>query len=107
MAWTTERNDLIHADLHHGNVLVHGEELCPIDFSFCGMGDAMFDVSFMISLPRELRPTYLEGYRSLRPVTEGDLRRVEGWTLVNFLGYCSLVLPDPLNTTGCGGDSRK
>ena len=91
---------LVHADFHPGNVLISGPEgaevLSPIDFSMSGFSDFLFDVGpAMITLPRELRPDYLNGYRSIWQVEEPELRRAEGLALASFFGYCGYVVPIP------------
>lgn len=43
---------LIHADLHRGNLLVAGSQACLIDFAFCGWGSPLFDVGTgLLGLP--------------------------------------------------------
>ena len=37
--------ELIHADLHESNYLLHNEELRPIDFDRCGFGYYLYDVA--------------------------------------------------------------
>lgn len=46
-----ERQGLIHADLHFGNILSAGEELVAIDFDDCGYGFHAYDLAVpMLSL---------------------------------------------------------
>lgn len=90
---------LIHADLHVGNVLVRGARVLPIDFSLCGWGSLLFDLSIALfgGLPARLRPTFLEGYRALRPLPDDLLPRVELFGLVGLLSYCAYQIENPAN----------
>jgi len=82
---------LIHADLHVGNILVRGARVLPIDFSLCGWGSFLFDLSIALlgGLPAHLRSSFLEGYRALRPLPAGLLAPVEVYGLVGLLSYCA------------------
>jgi Ser/Thr protein kinase RdoA (MazF antagonist) len=84
---------MVHADLHVGNFLVNGAYgnalIIPIDFSFCGFGHYLFDVSVCLAggLKPSLVPAFMTGYRSVRPLPEGDLRAVEAYALTGRLSY--------------------
>jgi Ser/Thr protein kinase RdoA (MazF antagonist) len=66
---------LIHADLHQGNYLFHGDEVGVIDFDDCGWGHFAYDFAVTVSelehLPRRatLRAALIAGYRSVRPLS--------------------------------------
>lgn len=88
---------MIHADLHVGNFLVDGDNIYPIDFSFCGMGHYLYDVSICLAggLKPNLRPAFLTGYRSVRPLPESDLRAVEAYALSGRLSYYAYQIDNP------------
>ena len=50
---------MIHADLHVGNFLVNDQEIIPIDFSFCGYGHYLYDLS--VCLTGGLKPRSAPG----------------------------------------------
>ena len=88
---------MIHADLHVGNFLVRGETISPIDFSFCGYGHYLFDLSIPLAggLRAELRPHFLSGYRRLRSLPESSLRAVEAYALAGRLSYYAHQIDNP------------
>lgn len=88
---------LIHADLHVGNFLVHDGEISPIDFSFCGYGHYLFDLSIPLvgGLNAALRPLFLSGYRRLRPLPESSLRAVEAYALAGRISYYAHQIDNP------------
>lgn len=88
---------MIHADLHVGNFLVEGERVFPIDFSFCGFGHYLFDLSVCLTggLLAGLRPVFLRGYRSVRPLPESELRAVEAYALAGRLSYYAYQVDNP------------
>ena len=88
---------MIHADLHVGNFLVHGGEVVPIDFSFCGFGHYLFDVSVCLAggLKPNHRLDFLRGYRSQRPLPESDLRLVEAYALAGRVSYFAYQIENP------------
>ncbi len=95
---------VIHADLHVGNFLVKAwpEENCqralvPIDFSFCGFGHYLFDLSVCLSggLNATLRPAFLQGYRAIRPLAELDLRPIDAYALAGMFSYYAYQIDNP------------
>ena len=74
----SHRFGLVHADLRLANLLVDGERLGIIDFDDCGFSWFFYDfaaaVSFMEHQPivTELQNTWLEGYRTVAPVSNED-----------------------------------
>jgi Ser/Thr protein kinase RdoA (MazF antagonist) len=74
----SHRFGLVHADLRLANLLVDGERLGIIDFDDCGFSWFFYDfaaaVSFMEHQPivTELQSTWLEGYRTIAPVSNED-----------------------------------
>lgn len=96
---------MIHADLHVGNFLVNRYvankieecDIIPIDFSFCGFGHYLFDLSVCLAggLNAALRQVFLQGYRSIRPLAESDLRAVDAYALAGMMSYFSYQIDIP------------
>jgi Ser/Thr protein kinase RdoA (MazF antagonist) len=63
---------LVHADLDLGNVLDHHGQARPIDFDDASWGHYALDLAIAAdSVPEELRPVLLGGYRTVRPLPPG------------------------------------
>jgi len=75
---------LVHADLHHGNVLLHGEEWTAIDFDDCAYGSYAFDLAMPLyyavraeaareadAVAAEFLPPLLTGLRRHAPLPAG------------------------------------
>ncbi|WP_250122279.1 phosphotransferase [Chroococcidiopsis sp. CCMEE 29] len=80
---------VIHADLHQGNYVLYGEEVCPIDFSRCGFGFYLYDIGQSLrGIEASLRWHFFEGYTSVRTLPENHQSVVEaffvGSTVENF-----------------------
>lgn len=80
---------IIHADLHKGNYVLCGEEVCPIDFSRCGFGFYLYDIGeAMGDFDVSLRSHFLEGYTSIRTLPVNYASMIEaffiGATVENF-----------------------
>lgn len=88
---------LIHADLHSGNILIRGDNVLPIDFSMCGMGSFLFDISIALiaGVPAELRLAFLHGYRRFRLLPEGLLKILDTYGLAGVLAYCAFQIDNP------------
>jgi Ser/Thr protein kinase RdoA (MazF antagonist) len=88
---------MIHADLHVGNFLVNGPEVIPIDFSFCGFGHYLFDLSVCLAggLKKELRRSFLDGYRGVRALDESTFRTVEAYALAGRMSYYAYLIDHP------------
>lgn len=92
---------MIHADLHLGNVLVQDDaeqpRIAPIDFSFCGFGYYLFDLSVCLTggLNPALRPAFLKGYRARRPLAENALALAEAFNLASRLSYFAYQIDNP------------
>lgn len=74
------RSGLIHADLHEDNYVIHRGQARPIDFGRCGFGPWLYDLAecAMHLLP-DRRRDLVEAYASIRSLSDGDLRRIEGF----------------------------
>ncbi len=78
---------IIHADLGLGNVVVQGERVTPIDFSFSGYGYYLFDLGGTVAaLKPHLRQIYLEAYALAHPLSDTDMRVVESCFLLSIFG---------------------
>lgn len=82
---------LIHADLHHGNYLFHGQEVRAIDFDDCGWGHFLYDLAvtqwYLQARPdfQALRQAHLEGYSSIRPLDEEQLSQISTFNAARTL----------------------
>ena len=82
---------LIHADLHQGNYLFHGDEVRVIDFDDCGWGHFAYDLAVTVSelehLPRQatLREALIAGYRSVRPLSAEQEAAVDDFVALRQL----------------------
>jgi Ser/Thr protein kinase RdoA (MazF antagonist) len=88
---------MIHADLHVGNFLVAEGQPAPIDFSFCGFGHYLFDLSVCLAggLNASLRPAFMQGYRQVRAFPESDYRAVDAYVLAGRLSYYAYQVNNP------------
>ena len=80
---------LVHADLHHGNMLLHGESWTAIDFDDCAYGSYAFDLAMPLfyavrsdrDVPPDVAaarflPPFLRGFRRHAPDPEGGAEAV-------------------------------
>ncbi len=85
------RFGLVHADIRLANLLVDDGQVRVIDFDDCGFAWFMYDfattVSFMEDHPRvpELREAWLEGYRSVAPLTAEDEAELDTFVMLRRL----------------------
>jgi Ser/Thr protein kinase RdoA (MazF antagonist) len=87
---------LIHADLHRGNLLVAGARVCPIDFSLCGFGFPLFDLGTCLpAIPAHLRSIFLESYQQQKALPPGYPRLIDAFFLLSRMGAYVYLLPDP------------
>ena len=63
---------IIHADLHLGNVHFRGNELTIFDFDHCAYGWRAYDLAISSGLPKPQKTAMLEGYESVRPLSEEE-----------------------------------
>ena len=86
-----ERYGLVHADIRLANLLVDGPHVRVIDFDDCGFAWFMYDfattVSFMEEHPRvpELQAAWLDGYRSVAPLSEEDEAELDTFVMLRRL----------------------
>jgi len=99
------RYSVIHADLHPGNVLVNGATLAAIDFDDTAWGWHMYDLAAALNQCQELAgfdaiyAACVEGYRSVRPITEEDLAMLPWFLLVRGMAEIGWFADRPENAT--------
>ena len=82
---------MIHADLHHGNLLIEGAALSVIDFDDAAFGWYLYDLAVALTHQQrrpdftELRDALLAGYRSRRRLCVEDENRLPLFLLVRRL----------------------
>ena len=84
---------IMHADGHKGNMLYDAGRIRLIDFSFCAVGNYMFDLGICFADMKEpLRRAFLGAYQSLRPLPGDYQRLVEGFFVGSMVGtFCYWV----------------
>jgi Ser/Thr protein kinase RdoA (MazF antagonist) len=97
LSFDSEAWGMIHADLHVGNFLINGQEIIPIDFSFCGFGHYLYDLSVCLAggLTPHLRQAFFRGYRGVRSLPESCFRAVEAYALVGKVSYYAYQIDNP------------
>jgi Ser/Thr protein kinase RdoA (MazF antagonist) len=87
---------VIHADAHKGNMLYHNGEIRLIDFSFCAMGNYMFDLGVCFSdMEPVLHHVFLKSYQEVRCLSDSYQRLVEGFFIGSMVGTFSFWIPNP------------
>jgi Ser/Thr protein kinase RdoA (MazF antagonist) len=86
-----DRFGLAHCDLRLANLLMYAGEVKVIDFDDCGFGWYMYDaatpLSFYEHLPQVsgLIDRWLEGYRTVRPVTRAEEEEIPTFVMLRRL----------------------
>ena len=79
----------VHGDLHYDNILLHGAEIRPIDFTGLRLAHYFYDIGVSIyhiyHQGPGIRRTLIEGYQHIRALPEADLRAVEA-----FVAYAAI-----------------
>ena len=87
---------LMHGDTHKGNLLYHHGKIRIIDFSFCALGNYMFDLGICFGdMQTELHQFCLQGYEKYRPLPENYARLIEGFFLGSIVGTFSFWAANP------------
>jgi Ser/Thr protein kinase RdoA (MazF antagonist) len=63
---------IIHSDLHPGNIHFTGNRLTLFDFDHCAYGWRAYELAITEYMPDLQKAAVLEGYESVRPLTEGE-----------------------------------
>lgn len=63
---------IIHGDLHPGNMHFQGNQVTLFDFDHCGYGWRAYDLAPFSDAPSTLQKAFLQGYESLRPLSEDE-----------------------------------
>jgi len=93
----SQRNyGIMHADPHKGNMLYQDGEIRLIDFSFCAIGNYMFDLGVCFSdMKKELHEFCLQGYQSCRLLPENYRQLIEGFFIGSIVGTFSYWVANP------------
>lgn len=91
------RYSLIHADMVPENVLIDGKNVHLIDFDDAGFGWHMFELATALIFYtgtdyfNDIRDAYVEGYRSLRELSEDDLLQLPLFMMARATTYLGWV----------------
>ncbi|MET0273754.1 MAG: phosphotransferase [Phenylobacterium sp.] len=91
LAPTPEAFGLIHADIHPENVIVDGDRLTLLDFDDAAFGWRLYDLAVGLFYLHDRADwaaserAYLEGYRAVRSLDEGDLAHLPFFRLARGL----------------------
>ena len=87
---------LVHADLQGGNLLVHGDEIRPIDFTMCGWSPYLFEIGMAVScLQAKWRQCFLASYEAVRPLETSALIQMEAGAIQGILAAFSYHISNP------------
>ncbi|MCP1181869.1 phosphotransferase enzyme family protein [Paenibacillus sp. 1781tsa1] len=80
---------IIHGDITRNNLLITDQGMSMIDFCLHGYGYYLFDAGgAALMFNREERDIFLSGYtKKIAPLTDRDIRLMEGFMLIFTLGY--------------------
>ncbi|MGO4733676.1 phosphotransferase enzyme family protein [Paenibacillus sp. 2KB_22] len=80
---------VIHGDITRNNLLITDQGMSMIDFCLHGYGYYLFDAGgAALMFNREERDIFLSGYtKQIAPLTDRDIRLMEGFMLIFTLGY--------------------
>ena len=82
---------LIHADMHPGNILVHGDRLTVIDFDDAGFGWHQYDIAVVLTYwqakpnAAAIERAFLDGYRAIRPLPDDASATIPMFRLIRWM----------------------
>lgn len=85
---------LIHADFLSKNILFSGQQTGAIDFDECGWGYYLYDLAPLLLQVKpdnryeSRREAYLDGYSSLRPLSQTNVSHLEVFIAARHLASC-------------------
>lgn len=88
---------LIHADFLMDNLILDGDTIKVVDFDDCGFGWPLFDFATILLFLRgqniydAARDAIIEGYRAVRPISEGQLAYLPLFYLLRSCTYLGWV----------------
>jgi Ser/Thr protein kinase RdoA (MazF antagonist) len=92
---------VIHADLHPGNVLLHGERLTVIDFDDTGFGWHAYDIAVALFNYRDMseypavETAFVRGYRAVRDLAEPTRALLPMFSLIRALAIVGWIHQRP------------
>jgi Ser/Thr protein kinase RdoA (MazF antagonist) len=92
-----ERYGLIHADVRSDNLLSVGDEIRIIDFDDCGDSWYLYDLACATTIFEgrpdlaELSRAWIEGYRTVRPLSADDIAIVPTLVMVRRIVVCGWI----------------
>jgi Ser/Thr protein kinase RdoA (MazF antagonist) len=91
---------LIHSDLHEGNYLFRGKEVCAIDFAEFGWGYYLFDIAVALYFLRD-RPNFadfrtaaLRGYSRHRAIPENVDAHIDAFFVMRAVDLVNFIIDD-------------
>ena len=91
-----QTHGIMHADTHKGNMLLDGDQIRLIDFSFCAFGNYMFDVGICLGdMKPRLYDVFLDSYARHRPFPDDYEQIVEGLWVGSMVGTFSYWVANP------------
>jgi len=82
---------MIHADLHHWNLLVTADRICVIDFDDAGFGWHIYDLAVALYFYQDrsdfedLKDALIRGYRDQRSISDSDLALLPMFFLIRSM----------------------
>lgn len=76
---------IIHGDLHLGNIRFEGDQVTFFDFDHCAYGWRAYDVGTLSFLPEAKFEKVIEGYESVRPLSEGERSSLPAFAKLRML----------------------